>query len=469
MLQATQLRASALARLCDLPNGPTEIGYGGARGGGKSHWLLVQVAIDDCQRRPGLKVLVLRKVGKANKENFEDLRTRLLGATPHRYTQQGHLLFPNGSQIILGHFKNEGDIDAYLGLEYDVIAIEEATTLSSSKVDAIRTCLRTSKLDWRPRMYFTTNPGGVGHTWFKDRFIVPFKRRNETTTRFVPATIDDNAFVNEEYKTEVLDKLVGWQYKAWRLGDWDIAAGQYFTNFRADVHVIPAYECPIEWDAWAALDYGFTHFTASHLFRKDGDGNVLITAEHGERKWLPEHHASSIHAMLGRHNLTVDRLETFVAGADVFAKRGYGLTIAETYDQYGITLSPANDDRVNGWGEMLTRFGDVEPGGGREPIEPKLFIFNTCVRLIEQIPTLEHNPHKPEDVLKIDCDERGRGGDDFADCARYGVMEAAHRGVVSSEPFVMSTPSSHLVAKPRSDHGSGFDNFGRFVPPPRRR
>src|SRR5262249_33509722 len=78
-LQPRQLAASASARVCDKANGPTAIGYGGARGGGKSHWLLAQMGADDCQRVHGLKCLLLRKVGKANMENFEDLRQRLFG------------------------------------------------------------------------------------------------------------------------------------------------------------------------------------------------------------------------------------------------------------------------------------------------------------------------------------------------------------------------------------------------------
>src|SRR5688572_5450924 len=71
VLQPRQLVASASARLCDHPEGPTAIGYGGARGGGKSHWLLAQMGVDDCQRVPRLKCLLLRKVGKANMEQFE--------------------------------------------------------------------------------------------------------------------------------------------------------------------------------------------------------------------------------------------------------------------------------------------------------------------------------------------------------------------------------------------------------------
>src|SRR4051812_10574960 len=76
-LQERQLAASAAARLCDAPDGPTAIGFGGARGGGKSHWLVAQIGLDDCQRLPGLKALLLRKVGKSNLEALGDLRQKL--------------------------------------------------------------------------------------------------------------------------------------------------------------------------------------------------------------------------------------------------------------------------------------------------------------------------------------------------------------------------------------------------------
>jgi hypothetical protein len=42
--------------------------------------------------------------------------------------------------------------DSVMGLEYDVIGIEEATTLSSRKHQSISTCCRTSKQNWRPQI-----------------------------------------------------------------------------------------------------------------------------------------------------------------------------------------------------------------------------------------------------------------------------------------------------------------------------
>jgi phage terminase large subunit len=442
VLQERQLMASAAARLCDRADGPTAVGYGGARGGGKSHWLLAQMGADDCQRVAGLKCLLLRKVGKANMENFEDLRRRIFGKLPHEFSAyRGVLSFANGSRIIAGHFQNEKDIDAYLGLEYDVIGIEEATTLSSRKHQDITTCCRTSKPNWRPRIYSTTNPGGVGHAWYRQKFIVPHQKGIESDTRFIPARVTDNQFTNAEY-VRVLSNLGGWQRRAWFEGDWDISAGQFFTTFRRDAHVIVDFDDTRAREWFCALDYGFTHYTVCLLGCTDGDGNVFVVDEHAQRLWLPERHAEAIREMLARHRVragfgvtggvarlsmrTPPELETrplvlgdlarFVAGSDVFSRQSDGTTVAEQYRRAGIRLNPANMDRVNGWAEILHRLGDTEA-----KIRPRLFIHSRCTRLLDCLPALQHDPNRPEDVLKVDADEEGVGGDDAADALRYLV------------------------------------------------
>jgi hypothetical protein len=431
-LQERQLAASAAARLCDRPDGPTAIGYGGARGGGKSHWLLAQMGGDDCQRVAGLKCLLLRKVGKANLEHFEDLRRRLFHRLPHEFSAfRGILTFANGSRIIAGHFQNEKDIDAYLGLEYDCIGLEEASQLTARKFQDISTCCRSSKVlpdghHWRPRIYSTTNPGGVGHAWYRAKFVAPMLERRETETRFIPARVGDNAFNNPEYR-RILEGLTGWQKRAWLDGDWDIAAGQFFTTFRRDVHVVgsvpegPTFDETRAREWFCALDYGFAHYTVCLLGCRDGDGNTFIVDEHAERLWLPQRHCMAIRAMIGRHQfagrkLEIGDLKRFVAGADVFSRQSDGTTIAAQYARLGINLRPASTDRVNGWAEVMQGLGDIEAG-----IRPTLFIHQRCGRLIETLPTLQHDPNRPEDVLKVDADEDGIGGDDAADCLRYLV------------------------------------------------
>ena len=124
--------------------------------------------------------------------------------------------------------------------------------------------------------------------------------------------------------------------------------------------------------------------------------------------------------MLARHGLTVSSLRRFVAGADVFSRQSDGTTIAGQYARQGITLRVANTDRVNGWAELLQRLGDVEAG-----VVPRLFIHRRCGRLLETLPILQHDPNRPEDVLKVDADQDGVGGDDAADALRYLVATKA--------------------------------------------
>ena len=439
ILQPRQLAASAAARLCDLPDGPTAIGYGGARGGGKSHWLLAQMGADDCQRVPGLKCLLLRKSGKSNLENFEDLRRRLFSALKHTFNaSKGILTFENGSQIVARHYQHEKEIDAFLGLEYDVIGIEEATTLTERKYRDILTCLRTSKPGWRPRLYSTTNPGGVGHQWYHKTFILPHERGAESATRFIPARVADNRFINPEYQG-ILDQCTGWQREAWRDGNWNIASGQFFSTFRHDVHVIKEFDknSIVEWIA--GMDYGFTHYTVVLLAGRDAADNLFIVDEYAARNAIPQQHVLGIKALCQRHQLFVGnpyaprlgelsdirrrfdppyswRIRQISAGGDLFSTRFDGSTLDAHFSSLGIRIRPANTNRVQGWAEIQQRLGDPAAG-----IKPTMFIHERCQHLLNCLPFLQHDPDQPADVLKTNVNEEGLGGDDAADALRYLV------------------------------------------------
>ena len=235
-------------------------------------------------------------------------------------------------------------------------------------------------------------------------------------TSFVFGTVDDNPYIDEGY-TRKLDENVGWKKRAYRYGDWEIAAGQFFTNWNRDIHVG-------EFDTygmdryWMAKDYGFNHWDVTYL-AGESDGVVYVIDELAVRKTLPPTITDRIKSMLSRHALSLYDVSAFPAGHDVFAQRGTGETISEQYSKRGITLDRAKLDRINGASAILTRFGDEENG-----ILPTVKIHQRCVRLIENIPAMQHDPNRPEDVLKVNADEEGQGGDDFYDAFRYLIMEA---------------------------------------------
>ena len=434
-IQAKQLEFAATARTCDLPDGPKTILCGGGRGSAKSHGILAQIFCDDCQRVAGLKVLFLRKVGRANKEQIQDFRKKLLGGLPHNYREQASTItFENGSLVVLGNFKDEKDIDKYLGLEYDLIYIMESNQLTQSKKMNIVSCLRTNKTNWRTRVYQDTNPGGIDHVANKALFIdgrwlwngVTYEKIGvETETRYIHSTVDDNKFVDAEYKTNVLEKYVGWQREAWLHGNWEFMAGAFFSNFHADVHVYPNPVTTLNERAitrwFAGLDYGYSHPTAFCLCCEDEDGNVFVVAEYGASNTLIEEHAANIRDLCALHNLDVGDLEFIAAGKDCFRVDKDGSTVATEYQERGILLTPTQIDRVNAWSQVAEVFGDIQ-----HQIKPRCFIHKNCVNLIQQIQCAQSDPKKPNDILKMNASSEGDGsdGDDYLESARNSLVMA---------------------------------------------
>lgn len=244
------------------------------------------------------------------------------------------------------------------------------------------------------------------------------RRGEKGRYRVIITSWRNNVFIDPGYK-EYLLSLKGVLGRMWANGDWDIGAGQFFTNWDYDRVVIPKMDVKGHWKFWAALDYGFSHLTAVHFFTFF-DGKIYTVAEHAEARWLPAKHAERIKQIAGRFGRDATKMR-IVAGRDCFTvtKDREAKSIAEQYAEHGLTLEPANVDRISGAAEMLNRLGDPYAS---PPTPPTWFITEDCPRLIETIPQMLSDPNRPEDVLKVDCAEDGEGGDDCYDSSRYGLM-----------------------------------------------
>jgi predicted phage terminase large subunit-like protein len=67
------------------------------------------------------------------------------------------------------------------------------------------------------RMRSGTNPGGVGHAWVKDRFLV----QKKSSRVFIPATLEDNPYLDREAYLLALEELDPVLFAQRRYGDWD--------------------------------------------------------------------------------------------------------------------------------------------------------------------------------------------------------------------------------------------------------
>lgn len=386
------MRFHAASRQADHPEGPKWIACGGARGPGKSHATLSQSGLDDCQRVDELKFLFLRKVKKAAKESFEDLIRRVFRNVPIEYsTYSGKLEFPNGSWMILGGYKNESDIDNYLGIEYDGMVIEEATTLSYKKIKMIEGSLRTSKTEWRPRIYMSTNPGGIGHGWFKEYLVMPMRTNSEKDTRFIFSNYKDNPFLNKEY-VEYLEGLEGDLGRAWRDGDFDVFEGQALSAWNNEEHVIEPFDIPHEWPKWRGTDGGYrAPYCTVWLTRNPHNGRIYVYREHYQALLTDRTQAR----MIKEYTPPDENVMLHYADPALWARKNIGGKVISTYEEYkseGIFLTKGDNDRLGGKRRIDRLLEPLEDG------EPGIQFFSTCANLVRTLPALSYSETQPEDV-----------------------------------------------------------------------
>ncbi|MEH3108989.1 MAG: terminase family protein [Agrobacterium cavarae] len=451
----------------------TEILYGGAAGGGKSHLMRI-AAILWCTAIGGLQVYLFRRIRedlvKNHVEGPSGFRSLLAGWVECGFCVivEDEIRFWNGSKIYLCHCKDEKDRFKYQGAEIHVLLIDELTHFTDVIYRFLRNRVRmiglTPPPQYRkmfPRIICGANPGGIGHQFVKATFIdgvrpmqAYFTPKSEggMLRQYIPARLEDNPSLMENdpgYEARLhglgSDSLV----RAMRYGDWDIIDGAFFDNFRKDRHVIKPFPIPKDWLRFRAGDWGsakpfsfgwYAVATEPYL----ATPGVLIPRgamiryrewygikTDAEGKYMPNQGLKMTAEAVGtqvRVKDGTDRIEYGVLDPAAFAQDG-GPSIAERMMQgstgkNGSTFRAADNKRVpsrgamGGWDQMRSRLEGDEDG------RPMLFFFETCIHAIRTIPALMHDQNRPED---LDSDME----DHAADEVRYACM---------SRPWVKTAP-----------------------------
>lgn len=382
-----------------------------------------------CFRYAGLKCLLLRKTLPELKENHLIPLIRLLGESVNYKASDRCFEFPNGSLLKLGYCDKEADVYRYQGQEFDVIGVEECTHFTWEQISFLMTANRTVRSDFSPRMFFTGNPGGVGHTWFRRLFIKKLYGKGERAEdyEFIPATVDDNKILmerNPEYVT-ILDSLPEKLRRAHRYGDWDVFDGQFFEEFKDDpenyesrrlTNVIAPFNPPREWTYYRSFDFGYAKPFSCGWWAKDFDGRLYRILElygcdgsaNEGVKWTPDKIFSEIHRIETEHPYLKGRLVHGVADPSIW-DQSRGEAIADAAARHGVYFSPGDNKRIPGWMQVHYRLKFDENG------YPLMYIFENCEAFRRTMPLLQFSKTNPED---LDTD----GEDHVADEVRYLCM-----------------------------------------------
>lgn len=409
-----------------IENYPTTF-YGGAKGGGKSKGLQLIMLLRRF-KYPESTAGIFRRTYPELEGNHIRPLFQAFPALRNYYNESKKLLtFPNGSTLQFCHCQNEKDVDLYQGREFSDLAIDEAGQWTEAMFRKLQGSNRSSKAGITARSILTGNPGGIGHTWLKRLFV---ERRFNDQERpedytFIQALVDDNAALIEndpDYVRRLESEPNQALRKAFRYGDWDIFAGQYFGEIRREKHLIEPFNIPPHWPRFGAYDFGFNHPAAFGYFTVDEDGNIYLYRE----VVAPGKRVDQFAAMLNQFQDT-KKLEYIKAGHDCWTNKAVlksgptPKTIAEEFYSHGIILSRATVDRIQGANQVRNFMAWQDLANGRS--EPRFYIFNTCPLTFDCLTRMQHDPDRVEDVLKVDATEGDlNSGDDPYDMVRYGLM-----------------------------------------------
>ncbi len=296
----------------------TKIGYGGSRGGAKSH------TSDDLMIYRRLKypktggLFVMRILDDLNDIHIEPLLARYPVLDQWYHKQKKRITFPNGSYIRFISVENIKELKKRAGRGFADIIVDQSELFNQDELEFLATINRHVSVDANsgidpnekqitPKMLFTFNPGGIGHAYHKRVFLEKSYESNEVAEdfAFIQAYGWDNAywcldalrkegytlqdyhvtwtdkerfefFVTRSNYGKVLNALPDSKRKAQLFGDFDVFEGQFFSNFRRRHHVIP-YQIRHSFNTIGGIDYG--NITVLEILQRDHEGTVVAADE----------------------------------------------------------------------------------------------------------------------------------------------------------------------------------------------
>lgn len=441
-----------------------ELLFGGARGGGKSDYLLGDF-LQDVGQGPIWRGIIFRK----SYPELEELLVRAkevylpIGAT-YKVSEKT-FYFPSGATLKFRHLENESDADLYQGHQYTWIGWDELGNWPNlNAYKKLKACLRSAHGVKNKRIRCSANPGGVGHHSVKNYFIDIAPKGMEliqsidedgtvTTKMFIPSKVYDNVILMKNdpgYIARLREIGSPELVKAWLQGDWNVITGAYFPEFSNDKHVLKPFKIPDHWLRFRSMDWGSaTPFAV--LWHAVSDGYMLP-----DGRYIPSGAVVTYREFYGcipgkvneGVRWTANKVARSIARMEKDERISYGVidpsaykwdggpSHAERMAQEHVLFRKADNNRIGGWDQVRDRLcgikdftvesDDLDQRNEDLVGDPMWYVFDTCVHLIRTLPALQHDLDNMED-----CDTDGE--DHAPDALRYGLM---------SRPWTKPKPKS---------------------------
>jgi PBSX family phage terminase large subunit len=381
-----------------------EVLMAGPAGTGKSRACLEKLNAAAMQRP--IRAAIVRKVRRSITQSaMVTFETKVLPqpSSVRFHHEDQEYRYPNGARIIVGGLDDPEKIKS---TEFDMIYVQEATELTELDWGMLLSRLRNGVLSYQQLMA-DCNPADPGH-WLK-------LRADAGATMLLESRHEDNPSVTPEY-IATLDSLTGYLYKRLRLGLWVAAEGMYFEDWDPEVHTCKAFDPPLDWPRWFAVDYGFADpFCCLWFARVPKDGTIYVYRELYSAGLRDEQQADLIKQRSFGEQINLRMLDPSMFNERREQQRP---SIATVYQAHGLNpVYAAMNSRKPGWAIVRRALAhDEHP--------PRLRVMRErCPNLIRTLPAMVKDPLDPEDLA--DAIHGVKTEDHAVDALRYGLAAEA--------------------------------------------
>lgn len=314
------------------------------------------------------------------------------------YSGKRQLKFKDKTIQTLGA-KDEGAIGQFQGKTMSICYCDEITLYPESIIDMIDTRLSNP---WSMG-FATMNPTFPSH---KVKQWIDKANDGDPNYYAQHYTLDDNPFVDEDYKHRIRNSLNGLFYKRNYLGLWCLAEGAIFDFFDRKVHVLNKPPCAA--DYWiAGIDYGVSNAFACVIV---GISTGLRT-QMGKRMWVEKEYYWDC-KKTQRQKINSEFADDIREFLEPYSIRGIyidpsALSMKLELQRRGMHVIEANNDVLNGIETMCSEMG-----------KGNLYILKDCPNLIREIEGYVWDEKKS----KQGDDAPVKKADHVVDSLRYAIF-----------------------------------------------
>lgn len=353
--------------------------YGGAAGGGKSDALLM--AALQYTHVPGYAAMIFRKTyaDLALDGALIDRALEWMGGSDANWNSaKKRWTFPSGATLQFGYLEREAQKYRYKSAEWQFIGFDELTQFTETQYRYLFSRLRrTTGIDVPLRMRGASNPGDVGHTWVKKRFIT--ERKEDVV--FVPALLQDNPYLSYEEYSASLRELDPVERERLLRGDWDVTieGNKFKREWFADASTWPD---DAERVRWWDLSAGVHDYTAGVLLSRNPTSGKYCVLDIQRGRWTPHDTEAKV-----KHTAEVDGI-----GTQVWMSQDPGQAGLAQVEHYQLEVIPGFDFHYRKeTGDKAIRANPVAAMAGRGNVLIKPAEWNEA--FLDEVALFPHGSH----------------------------------------------------------------------------